>query len=312
MQSYKNLMFGIQEHQITCKGANMITKEELNALEDKAREMRKLTVQTVNWSGGGHIGGALSAMDILTVMYYKYLNIDVNNPEWEDRDRFIISKGHIGVGIAPVLSDKGFFSKDWLKTYNHTGSNLGMHLNKHKVPGVDASTGSLGHGLSIGLGNAMGARLLKKDLKVYVMLGDGECNEGSVWEAAMAISHFKATNVIPIVDRNMCMIDGPTEDIMKLEPFVEKWEGFGFEVLDIDGNSIPALCDAIEKAQAATKKPVVIIANTLKACGIKSMQGNYVYHYASIDQETTERCLKEVDEYHDERKQSLADFKGAN
>lgn len=279
-----------------------LTKEEFDKLEDKARQLRKLTVQTVFWSGGGHIGGALSSMDILTILYHKYLNIQVDNPQWEDRDRCIISKGHIGVGVAPVLADKGFFDKAWLKTYNHTGSNLGMHLNSKKVPGLDASTGSLGHGLSIGLGNVMGARLLNKKIKAYVLLGDGECNEGSVWEAAMAISHFKALDVIPIVDRNMCMIDGPTEDIMKLEPLAEKWRAFGFEALEIDGNNMNELSAAIDTANAATEKPVAIIAKTLKACGIKHMQGNYVYHYASIDNATVEKAIKEIDEYHDERK----------
>lgn len=280
----------------------MISKDDFNLLEDKARELRKLTLQTVHWSGGGHIGGALSAMDILVILYHHYLNIDVENPDWIDRDRCIISKGHIGVGVAPVLADKGFFSKDWLKTYNHTGSKLGMHLDRQKVPGLDATTGSLGHGLSIGLGNALGGRLLQKDFKVYVLLGDGECNEGSIWEAAMAISHFKATNVIPIVDRNMCMIDGPTEDIMKLEPLAEKWQSFGFEVLDIDGHDMYALSQAIETAKAATEKPVAIIANTIKACGVASMAGNYVYHYASIDKETTEKSMLEVDDYHNKRK----------
>jgi transketolase len=279
-----------------------ITAEEFNMLEDKAREMRKLAVQTVSWAGGGHIGGSLSATDILTMLYYKYANIDVKNPEWEDRDRIIVSKGHIGVGVAPFLADKGFFDKEWLKTYNHTESKLGMHLDVNKVPGLDTSTGSLGHGLSIALGNAMGAKLLGKDLNIYVLLGDGECDEGSVWEAAMALSHFKATKVVTIVDRNKCMIDGRTEDVMCLEPFADKWKAFGFDVIEIDGHNMYEIAEAFDKAKAATDKPVVIIANTFKGCGVKFMQDDYKFHYASLDATGVAECSKDIDAYHDERK----------
>ncbi len=176
--------------------------------------------------GGGHIGGSLSAMDILVILYYKYMNIDPKNPNWADRDILIVSKGHIGVGYAPVLADKGYFSKELLKEYNHTGSSLGMHLDSTKVPGVDASTGSLGHGLSIALGTAIAARLQDKTYATYCLLGDGECNEGAIWEAAMAASHYNITNMITIIDRNRCMIDGPTEDVMGARAFCRKMEGF--------------------------------------------------------------------------------------
>ncbi|MBN2652910.1 MAG: transketolase [Spirochaetales bacterium] len=279
-----------------------ISEQDFNMLEDKARELRKLTVQTVSWAGGGHIGGALSATDILTMIYYKYARVDVKNPKWEDRDRVIVSKGHIGVGYAPVLADKGFFDKEWLKTYNHTESKLGMHLDVNKVPGLDASSGSLGHGLSIALGNSLGAKLLKKDINIYVIMGDGECDEGSIWEAAMAISHFKATNVIPIVDRNRCMIDGPTEEVMKLEPFADKWRAFGFDVVEIDGHNMYQIAEAFDKAKAAKDKPVVIIANTFKGCGISWMQDKYEYHYASIDASGVEKSVADIDAYHDARK----------
>jgi len=278
-----------------------LSKEEYLALEDKARELRKLTIDTVMWANGGHIGGSLSATDILTVLYYKQMNIKVEEPRWANRDRFILSKGHIGVGFAPVLADKGFFSKDLLKTYNHTHSKLGMHLDMNKVVGLDASTGSLGHGLPIALGMALGGRVQKQDFMVYCLIGDGESDEGSVWEAAMAISHYKATNVVPIIDRNRCMIDGRTEDVMSLEPFADKWTAFGFEVIEINGHDLNEINDAIEKAKAATEKPVAIIANTFKGCGVKSMQDNYQYHYASIDAEWGKQCKADIDEYHDER-----------
>lgn len=278
-----------------------LTNEEYLTLENKARELRKLTVDTVKAASGGHIGGALSSTDILTILYHKYLNIDVNNPQWEDRDRFILSKGHIGVGYAPVLADKGFFSIDLLSTYNHTHSKLGMHLDKNKVVGLDASTGSLGHGLPIALGMALGGRLQNKNFKVYCLMGDGECDEGSVWEAAMAISHYKATNVITIIDRNRCMIDGRTEDVMALEPFEDKWRSFGFDVIQCDGHNMYELSDSIEKALVATDKPVAIIANTLKGCGVKLMQDNYQYHYASIDENLALQAKRDIDEYHDSR-----------
>lgn len=280
-----------------------LTKDEYLALEDKARELRKLTIDTVKWANGGHIGGALSSTDIFTVLYYKYMNIDVKNPNWEDRDRFILSKGHVGVGFAPVLADKGFFDKEMLKTYNHTHSKLGMHLDRNKVVGLDASTGSLGHGLPLSLGMVLGGRAQGKDFKVYCLMGDGECDEGSVWEAAMAISHYNATNVISIVDRNRCMIDGPTETVMKLEPFADKWTAFGFNVIEVDGHNMYELADAIEKAQATTDKPSVIIANTFKGCGVKLMQDNYKYHYASIDEALSQQCKIDIDEYHDARLQ---------
>lgn len=278
-----------------------LSKSELIALEKKANELRNLCVDTVSWAGGGHIGGSLSAMDILTILYYKYLNINSKNPNWEDRDRFVLSKGHIGVGFAPVLADKGYIDKELLKEYNHTGSSLGMHLDSNKVPGVDVSTGSLGHGLSMALGLALGGKLKNKNYKVYCLLGDGECDEGSVWEAAMAISHYKATNVITIVDRNRCMIDGPTEDVMKLEPFEDKWKAFGFIVKQVNGHSFKELSKAIDFALAEEEKPVVIIANTFKGCGVDFMQDNYKWHYGSLDPERIKHSKISLEKYFNER-----------
>jgi transketolase len=278
-----------------------LSKEEIIILEKKAHELRNLCVDTVVWAGSGHIGGAMSAMDIFTILYYKYLKIDVKNPNWADRDRFILSKGHVGVGFAPVLADKGFIEKELLKEYNHTGSPLGMHLDSLKVKGLDASTGSLGHGLPIALGTALAARVQKKSYKTYCLLGDGECDEGSVWEAAMAISHFKATNVITIVDRNRCMIDGPTEEVMALEPFADKWKAFGFIVLEVNGHSFIELCEAIEFALKENTKPVVIIANTHKGCGIDFMQDDYRWHYGSLDQEKQQRATESLSKYYEAR-----------
>ncbi len=279
-----------------------LSKAEWLALEKKAHELRLLTLDTTHWAGSGHIGGGLSALDIMTVLYHKYMRIDVKNPQWEDRDRFILSKGHAAVAYAPVLCDLGFNDKEMLKTFNLTNSKMGMHLDSNKIVGVDASTGSLGHGMSIAVGTALAARVLGKDYKTYVVLGDGECDEGSNWEAAMSAANYKVTNMISFVDRNKCMIDGRTEDVMKLEPFADKWKAFGFIVKEIDGNNIKELCEAIDFALAnETDSPVMIICNTLKGCGIDFMEDNYVWHYGSIDDDSYEKAKESLNKTYEKR-----------
>ena len=279
-----------------------LSNDEFLALEDKARDLRLLTTDVTFWAGSAHIGGAMSVMDILTVLYYKYMKIDPQNPDMEDRDRFILSKGHAGVAMAALLADKGFIDKKELETFNLTGSKLGMHLDKNKVRGLDASTGSLGHGLSIGIGMALGARYQKKSFSVFAALGDGECDEGSVWKAAMAISHFKLSNLITFIDRNRLSIDGDTENVMALEPFPEKWRAFGLNVLVINGHDIKALCNAIDTAYALKDKPTVIICNTVKGCGIKEFEGKKQWHYGGLDEASRQSCKESILAYHAERR----------
>lgn len=211
------------------------------------------------------------------------MDIDPEHPDKPDRDRFILSKGHGGVGIAPVLARKGYFDFELLRTFNQFKSPFGMHLDAGKVKGMDASTGSLGHGLPLAVGLALGARLKNESWKTYCLLGDGECNEGSIWEAAMAASQFKVTNMITFVDRNHLMIDGKTEEVMGLEPFADKWEAFGFIVRQVNGHSFKELSDAIDFAHAQDEKPVVIIADTIKGCGVKYMEGEVKWHYGSMN-----------------------------
>ena len=278
-----------------------LSKTEWLALEKKAHELRNLCLDTTYWAGSGHIGGGMSVMDMLTVLYHKYLNIRVEEPDWEDRDRFILSKGHSGIAFAPVLVDKGFNEYEQLKTFNLSNSKMGIHLDANKVVGVDASTGSLGHGLSIALGTALAARVLGKDYKTYCILGDGECDEGSNWEAAMAIAHFNATNVISFVDRNKCMIDGRTEDVMKLEPFADKWRAFGFIVKEVDGHNISELCDAIDFALNEADKPVMIVANTVKGEGIDFMADDYHWHYGAIDESKYQQAKESLEKYYAQR-----------
>lgn len=276
-----------------------LSKQEWLALEKKAYELRKLCLQTTSWAGSGHIGGGMSVMDLLTVLYHKYLNIKVDDPQWEDRDRFILSKGHAAVAYAPVLCDKGFNDPEMLKTFNLSGSKMGMHLDSNKVVGVDASTGSLGHGVSIAAGTALAARVLKKDFLTYVVTGDGELDEGSNWEGFMTINQYQLSNCIVFVDRNHCMIDGPTEDVMKLEPLDKKFEAFGFNTVVVNGSDINALCGAIDKAVERAKAPCAptcIIMDTKKGAGIKTIEGDYLWHYGGIDDKLFEQFNKDLDE----------------
>lgn len=290
-----------------------LSKQEWLALEQKAHELRRLTLDTTFWAGSGHLGGGLSVMDMLIVLYYKYLNIKTEDPGWEDRDRFILSKGHAGIAYAPVLIDKGFNDREQLKTFNHTNSKMGIHLDSNKVVGVDASTGSLGHGLSIAVGTALAARVRGKDYMTYCILGDGECHEGSNWEAAMSAAHYNTTNLLTFVDRNKCMIDGRTEDIMKLEPFADKWRAFGFEVYEIDGNNISELCRVIDIAlerKENGEKPIMVVAETIKACGIDFMEDDYRWHYGAIDEEMYNKGIESIDKHYAARK-ARAEKEGA-
>ena len=266
-----------------------LTMEEKQKLQQIAKELRLTVIDVVAWSGGAHVGGSLSIIDILTILYFKYLKVDPANPQWEDRDRFILSKGHAAAGYIPVLAKKGYFPEETLKTFNHFGSPFAMHPDCNKVIGCDASAGSLGHGLSMAVGLGLGARYLKKDWQTVGLMRDGECGEGSIWEAAMSASHFKLGNVIGIVDRNRLMIDGKTEDVMALEPFADKWRAFGWDVVEIDGHDFDQLDEALSRAWAATEQPVLILANTIKGKGVDFMENNVVYHYASAD---SELCAK--------------------
>jgi len=270
------------------------TEEDVRSLSGIARELRISMVDVMAWSGGSHIGGSLSIADILTILYFKYLNVKTDDPAWPERDRFVLSKGHAASGFIPVLAKKGFFPQEDLKSFNHFGSPFAMHPDSNKVLGCDASAGSLGHGLSMAVGMGLGARYLKKEFKTVCLMGDGECCEGSVWEAAMALVHYKLTNVISIVDRNRFMIDGPTEQIMNLEPFADKWRAFGFEVIEVDGHNFTELATALDWGWATTDKPVLILANTVKGKGVDFMENNVKWHYGSGDSDLCEKAKASI------------------
>lgn len=279
-----------------------LTKQEWLALEEKAYELRQLCLDTTFWAGSAHIGGGMSVMDMLAILYYKYMNYKVEDPNWEDRDRFILSKGHAGVALASLVCHVGFDDKEKLKTFNLSNSTMGIHLDSNKVKGVDASTGSLGHGLPIALGTALAAKVLGKDYKTFCIMGDGELDEGSNWEAAMSAAHFKADNLISFVDRNKCMIDGRTEDVMALEPLADKWAAFGFIVKVVDGHNFNELAEAIDFAlENKTGKPVMIIADTIKGEGVDFMEDNYTWHYGAINEEKYEVAKASLKKHYDKR-----------
>lgn len=279
-----------------------LTKQEWLMLEEKANELRNLCLDTTFWAGSAHIGGGMSVMDMLAILYYKYMKYDVADPQWEDRDRFILSKGHAGVALASLVCHVGFDDKEKLKTFNLSNSTMGIHLDSNKVKGVDASTGSLGHGLPIALGTALAARVLGKDYKTFCIMGDGELDEGSNWEAAMAAAHFKADNLISFVDRNKCMIDGRTEDVMALEPLADKWAAFGFIVKVVDGHNFNELAEAIDFAlENKSGKPVMIIADTIKGEGIDFMEDNYMWHYGAINEEKYEIAKESLKKHYAKR-----------
>ena len=228
----------------------------------------------------------------------KFAPLTKAEPKWLRHEMYIKENIPTYLLVKYLLANKNpnQFGKEMLKTFNLSGSKMGMHLDSNKVVGVDASTGSLGHGLSIGVGTALAARLLKKDFKTFVVLGDGELDEGSNWEAAMSAAHYKLTNLITFVDRNHNMIDGPTEEVMALEPLADKWEAFGFIVKKIDGNNIKELCEAIDFAyENETDKPVLILCDTVKGCGIDFIEGDFRWHYGAFDDEKYENGKKALE-----------------
>ena len=265
--------------------------ECLARLEYTANQIRQAVMTTLHAAGGGHVGASLSAADILTALYFDVLRLDPSNPAWEDRDRFVLSKGHACAALCPVLAEAGFFPADKLSTFNQLDSPFGVHPDMLKIPGTDMSTGALGHGLAVGLGMALGARIHGKSYRTFVLLGDGELCEGSVWESAMAAAHYHADNLTAIVDRNKLMLDGPTEQVLGLEPLAEKWWAFGWEVREIDGHDLGALVDTLSSVPFERGKPSVVIAETVKGKGLPFAEGRQDWHYHDVDREVLERAL---------------------
>ena len=271
------------------------SEEATRGLEEKARRVRTHIVRMIAGAGSGHIAPALSCADIVSALYFSVLRLDPGNPQWEDRDRFILSKGHGCAAHYAVLAEKGFFPLEVLDTFCRLDSILGGHPDRLKVPGVEASTGSLGHGLPIGVGMAIAGKVDGRAYRVFVLLGDGENDEGAVWEGAMAASHYKLDNLIAIIDRNRLQVDGWTEDVMNPEPLADKWRSFGWCVQEINGHDMNQIVDALHIATATRERPAVIIAKTVKGKGVSFMEGSVDWHYGVVTAEAATRALRELE-----------------
>ena len=276
-----------------------LDKGEITALEKIAIKNRKSVLRLMRAGRMGHIGGALSAIDIITALYFKIMQVDPQNPDWPQRDRFVLSAGHKCLALYAILAEKGFFSHTILDTYGALGSKLGGHPDMHKIPGVETNTGALGHGLSIAGGMAMGLKMDGLDAKVYVVMGDGELAEGSNWEAAAAASHHKLDNLLAFVDRNHLQISGPTVDVMNYEPLKKRWQAFGWSVREIDGHDLKQIVANATDIPFEEGKPSVIIADTVKSKGVSFAENKVEFHYwkaTDVDLETAERDLDEIEE----------------
>jgi transketolase len=277
-----------------------ITPELISRLEYKAYELRRKLILLTGKIGGAHIGGSFSMMEMVVALYYQYLNIDPNNPKKPDRDIFILSKGHAGVGYCTLLADRGFFPEEELDNFNQTGSHFGVHPDHKAIPGVEASTGSLGHGLGLGLGMAMAKKMDRRGERVVALLSDGEMCEGSVWEALMAARHHKAGNLVAIIDYNKMSQDGPISEVMEVAPLKDKLQAFGWKVIEINGHKMKEVLQALYKLPDPKKsvQPVAILMNTIKGKGIPWMENTVLWHYGGLDSEMEKKALKDLDKYY--------------
>ncbi len=264
------------------------------ALILEAKEIRKDIIEMIYRAGSGHSGGSLSAVEILTCLYGAVMNHNPSNPGAGDRDRFILSKGHAAPLLYSVLSRYGYIERDELKTLRQMGSRLQGHPNKDMIPGIDLSTGSLGLGISSGLGMALAGKLMKKDYRVYVLCGDGELDEGQNWEAFMSINKWKPDNLMVIIDYNRVQLDGTAEEVMPMGDLKAKLEAFGLKVLSCDGNDMEELLEAFDEAQNA-REPVVLIARTVKGKGVSFMEGKHIWHGKMIDDEAYRLAMEEIE-----------------
>ncbi len=267
---------------------------EIKQLQILATKARMGAILGTYHAKSGHPGGSLSAADIFTYLYYKELNVDPKNPSWEDRDRFVLSKGHCCPSLYAVLALKGFFEWDELTNLRHVGAMLQGHPDMKNTPGVDMSTGSLGQGVSAACGMALAAKLDKKDYRVYTVLGDGEVEEGQVWEAAMFASHNKLDNLVLFVDQNGLQIDGTVEDVAGIEPLDKKFEAFGFEVVKINGHDFEQIKNALDFAKTVKGKPTAILAKTVKGKGVSFMENQVGWHGTAPNKEQYEQATAEL------------------
>lgn len=268
--------------------------KDINELQTYANKIRQGVIEAVYSAKSGHPGGSLSIAEILAVLYFNQMNIDEKNPKAKGRDRLVLSKGHTAPALYSTLALRGFFDINELKTLRNINSKLQGHPDMKNIPGVDASTGSLGQGLSIANGMALASKMDSEGVRVYCICGDGEIEEGQIWEAAMTSSHYKLDNLCLIVDNNNLQIDGAVSDVMNIYPIDEKFKSFGFEVINVDGHNIPELISAFEQAKKVKGKPTVIIANTIKGKGVSFMENEASWHGKAQNEEEYKQAMKEL------------------
>jgi transketolase len=283
--------------QISSESACLKNKFNLSTaeLKEMAKKLRRHVITMITTAGSGHPGGSLSASDIITALYFKVLSHEPENPQWADRDRFVLSKGHAAPILYAALAEAGYFSTTELATLRRLGSRLQGHTDRKYTPGVEMSAGSLGMGLSFAVGIALAARLDSRTYRTYVLLSDGECEEGQTWEAALSAAHFKLDNLTAIVDYNGIQLSGWTCDIMNLEPFTRKWQAFGWRTIDIDGHDFDHILHACQRAEKTKGRPTVIIARTIKGKGVSFMENNVAFHGKAPTPEEAQRALKELE-----------------
>lgn len=277
------------------RGKEREDKMDLLDMQKKALEVRKGIITGVHSAKSGHPGGSLSAADLFTYLYFEEMNVDVKNPEDEDRDRFVLSKGHTAPGLYAALALKGFFPMEDMKTLRHVGSYLQGHPDKKGTPGVDMSSGSLGQGISVAVGMALSGKLSNKSYRVYTLLGDGEIQEGQVWEAAMFAGHRKLDNLVVIVDNNNLQIDGTVEEVCSPYPIADKFKAFGFHTIEIDGNDFEQIDKAFQEARATKGMPTAIIAKTVKGKGVSFMENQASWHGAAPNDEQFAIAMKDLE-----------------
>lgn len=270
-------------------------KKELLQLESIALNVRRNILRMIKAGEAGHMGGAMSSVEIVTALYFNLLNIDPENPKWPQRDRFVLSAGHKCLVLYAALAERGFFDKSILDTYGALDSRIPGHPNMHKLPGVESNTGALGHGLSIAGGMALGLRMDKSSSKVYVLMGDGELAEGSNWEAASASSMHKLDNLVVFIDRNRLQISGPTVEVMSYEPLDERWRSFGWSVRTINGHDFETIINNVRETPFEKGKPSLIIADTIKSKGLSFAEGKVNYHYWKATPEEMAKAESDLD-----------------
>lgn len=263
-------------------------------LIDQARRLRHHVVELAANSSGVHVGGSMSAVEILTVLFFDdVLRVDPDQPEWPQRDYLIYSKGHSSAALYAALAERGFLTHEELGTYKQSGSRLAGHPSRD-IPGVELATGSLGHGLPVGVGLCLAGKHDDADYRVFTVLGDGECEEGSVWEAAMSAAHYRLDNLVAVVDRNGFQEDGPTEEIMAIEPLADKWRSFGWETVEVDGHDVGQLADVLHRVPLRTGKPTCVIARTMKGHGLSFTANTHAWHYGKFTADQYAAALAEL------------------